>query len=355
MQTPVTLLIIGGYGATGRQAARHLLKMLPQASVVLAGPALHKATAAARRLGDRARGVGLDATSHAAVSAAVSGADIVLLTTETGSETVARACLAHRRPLITIAADAAVLRMFERVADAARVAGVALVTEVGLAPGLMNLMARQIPARARRGASVDLVLQLGLTGDHGPEAIDWTLAQARIAGRALPLTPPLRDVGGSVIPMGFVNCDKLAAELGAAQIRAFLAVQPPWATRWLPRIAPLLLAWPRLRTATERGIETLAPVFGADHATVALVVSARLGDQIETLRLTGKSQSSITGRIAAGAVACIAADDGHHAGLISMADLLEFDRLIADLQLIGCTFERQRAAAEAAPRNHGVS
>ena len=50
-----------------------------------------------------------------------------------------------------------------------------------------------------------MVLQLVLVGDHGLEAIKWTLDRSIEAGRATVLQPKLRAVGRWIIRVDFID------------------------------------------------------------------------------------------------------------------------------------------------------
>jgi saccharopine dehydrogenase (NAD+, L-lysine-forming) len=77
------ILILGGYGQTGRPLARHLLRQSP-VEIVIAGRSLEKATACAAQLnaefaGGRVSAARADAASAESLRAVLHGVDLMVI------------------------------------------------------------------------------------------------------------------------------------------------------------------------------------------------------------------------------------------------------------------------------------
>ncbi|MEY9211810.1 saccharopine dehydrogenase NADP-binding domain-containing protein [Thermobifida halotolerans] len=163
------VVVIGGYGAVGREAATALTRLLPGATVVVAG-----------RHPDRARPVPgtealrLDASDPADVARAVAGADAVLMCVDRDNPRVARTCLEGGVHYLDVSADHRLLSAVRALDGLARERGAAALLSVGLVPGVTNLLAKHCVARS--GArEVRVGVLLGAGEEHGPAALDWTL------------------------------------------------------------------------------------------------------------------------------------------------------------------------------------
>ncbi|PWK47611.1 saccharopine dehydrogenase NADP-binding domain-containing protein [Actinoplanes xinjiangensis] len=152
-------LIVGGYGAVGREAA--------------AGLAGHTEVVVAGRNPDRAKhahAIRLDLRDPAQIDAALDGVDAVLMCVETGNARLARACLDRGIGYADITATPSVIAELERV----HVADAPAVLSVGIAPGVTNLLARHVSDLAP-GEPVRIGVLLGSGERHGTAAVAWTV------------------------------------------------------------------------------------------------------------------------------------------------------------------------------------
>ena len=92
--SPKTILILGGYGSTGRLIAESLLRET-DCQLVLAGRTLARAQAAAAELGLRVSARRADAAEPASLDAAMTGVDLVVVASSTApfAATIAEAAL----------------------------------------------------------------------------------------------------------------------------------------------------------------------------------------------------------------------------------------------------------------------
>ena len=337
MKTTKPIIVVGGYGAVGRHIVADLHRMLPNARIVVAGRSREKAQSFADTFDGRVSAESVDLTSESATEATLPRCSLVILNTEAGAELAVLTCIKYAIPLITVAASVSIMRAIADMHADARSAGVALVTEVGLAPGLMNLMARQVMADLPDAQFVDLVLQLAMVGDHGPEAMQWTIARSKEAGRAIALEPALPAIGRWVIPVDFVDREKVASDLGVDTVSSSLALMPAWSSRVLPVIAPFLAKHPRLLEKIEGPLDTISRIVGLPVGNLNLVVRARSENDAVTMRLSGKNQSRVTGLLAAKtAERFVSRGQKVPTGVVGMADIVTFDDLRSAVEDIGC-------------------
>ncbi|WP_433789390.1 saccharopine dehydrogenase NADP-binding domain-containing protein [Actinoplanes sp. CA-252034] len=152
-------LIVGGYGAVGREAAT--------------GLAGHTEVVVAGRNPERARGVAairLDLDDPAGIDAALDGVDAVLMCVEHGNARLARACLDRGIGYADVTATPEVIAELEKVGQG----NAPVVLSVGIAPGVTNLLARHVSDLAP-GEPVRIGVLLGSGERHGAAAVAWTI------------------------------------------------------------------------------------------------------------------------------------------------------------------------------------
>lgn len=163
------VLIVGGYGTVGREAAGALTQWLPGADVVVAGrnPAAASPTPGTTTLR-------LDAADGAAVAGALAGVDAVLMCAELDNVRLARACLERGVHYLDVTASHELLTMLASLDGLAADHGATGVLSVGLVPGVTNLLARYCAERVP-GGDIRIGALLGSGEKHGPAATRWTV------------------------------------------------------------------------------------------------------------------------------------------------------------------------------------
>jgi saccharopine dehydrogenase (NAD+, L-lysine-forming) len=167
-----TILILGGYGCTGKCLARHLLKETG-ANIVIAGRNLEKATCFAEELNSpRATAIQADAADFNSLTHALHGIDLCLVAAPTThhAETVIRACIDSRVDYLDVQFSSKKLGALYAAEDEIKKAGLCFITEAGYHPGL--------PAGLVRYAAAKLdVLESALTAGYiGMANIPYTEA-----------------------------------------------------------------------------------------------------------------------------------------------------------------------------------
>ncbi|MBN8868124.1 MAG: hypothetical protein J0H98_11275 [Solirubrobacterales bacterium] len=299
------VVIVGGYGHVGLAIARHLAPLHP-GRVVLSGRNQGKAAAAAGRIGHGCRGIALDT----AEGLAPREADAVIMCLDQFDPSFASDCLGHGLGYVDVSADGRILEMVEALDPAAHRSGARGLIDVGLAPGLTNLLARLLVETGGPVEKLDLFVLLGVGDDHGRAALEWTLDKfdsefivfedgrpqwvraqresntVRVPGRRLPVFGVRFD---------FPEQRSLVRTLGVPTVSSWMATLPPSAARSM-RLAALagggeLTRRPRSRrvllSALERGS------VGTDRCGVLVRATAADGKATEASVLS-HDQSGLT-------------------------------------------------------------
>ena len=164
------VLVLGGYGAVGRHAARTLVDA--GVGVVVAGRRRGPAELLANELGDAEAAV-VDAADPAAVSAAAERVDAVVDCSGRESVDLAEAVLTGGAHLVDISANYAYQQAVTQRMNAAGEITHEVLFSVGLTPGLTNLLAADLAPDAP-GAPIELLAVLGAGEEHGRAARDWS-------------------------------------------------------------------------------------------------------------------------------------------------------------------------------------
>jgi saccharopine dehydrogenase-like NADP-dependent oxidoreductase len=139
-----TILILGGYGYTGKLLAKHLLAQ-SQAKIILAGRNLDKAQRFTDELNDDCvSALRVDAANVDSLRAALRNVDLVLVTAPTTqhARTVIRAALDAKVDYLDVQYSNKKLAILKELSSEIQQAGLCFVTEAGYHPGLPSAMVR---------------------------------------------------------------------------------------------------------------------------------------------------------------------------------------------------------------------
>ena len=147
------ILILGGYGYTGRSLARHLLRET-KANLVLGGRNLEKAQALTDQLnaefkGRRVSAARLDAAQAASLRAALRSIDLLLVAAPTTqhAETVIRAALEAKVDYLDVQISAKKFALLQSLAAEIKRKKLCFITEAGFHPGLPAALVRYAAAQ----------------------------------------------------------------------------------------------------------------------------------------------------------------------------------------------------------------
>ena len=172
--TMTTILILGGYGATGKLLAKHLLAQT-EYKLVVAGRNLEKAQAFTDSLHEpRATARRADATNPVSLKAALQGVDFLLVAAPTTHHTETVVCAA-----LEAGVDYLDVQYSDRKLDALhahereiRQKGLCFVTEAGYHPGLPSAMIRYAAAKLDCIESAQVAGYLNMGNLEYTEAVD---------------------------------------------------------------------------------------------------------------------------------------------------------------------------------------
>jgi hypothetical protein len=278
-------LILGGYGAVGREAAAGLVLSGTSAAVLVAG----RRPELARPI-PGATAIRVDLDDQRQVEAALDGVGAVLMCAEIGNARVARTVLERGIDYVDISATPSILAELESLGPVAERSGATAVLSVGIAPGVSNLLARHVSACAP-GHPVRIGVLLGSGERHGAAAVGWTIdGLGRESGS---WTAEFPAPYGSRTVHRFPFSDQHTLEL--PDVRTGLALDSRVSTALLgaanrPAVAGFL------RRGSVRGLTDR--VFGGLHlGGDGFAVTAEAGDVRASF--TGNRQSRATGLAAA--------------------------------------------------------
>lgn len=170
------VLVVGGYGEVGQHVVRTLAAM--GENVIVAGRSLKKAEAFRNKLAEY-KNVGvrlLDLSSSEDILAeALSDIKVVVMCTDQGATNFVKLCLKKGLKYLDITADDDFFRRIEALHPFAQENQGTAVLSVGLAPGLTNLLAKEILKTAPETDQLEIGVLLGLGDSHGAQAVEWTV------------------------------------------------------------------------------------------------------------------------------------------------------------------------------------
>jgi saccharopine dehydrogenase-like NADP-dependent oxidoreductase len=169
-----TILILGGYGYTGKSLARHLLRET-DAHIVIAGRSLEKAKSFAGELNNpRATAVQADAADFNSLTEALRDVNLCLLAAPTAhhAETVVRACLYSRVDYLDVQFSSKKLGALYAAEDKIKKAELCFVTEAGYHPGLPAALVRYAATKLDVLESALTAGYIGMTNIPYTEAVD---------------------------------------------------------------------------------------------------------------------------------------------------------------------------------------
>ncbi|HEY6074436.1 MAG TPA: saccharopine dehydrogenase NADP-binding domain-containing protein, partial [Anaerolineales bacterium] len=266
-----TILILGGYGATGKLLTKYLLTKT-DTQIIIAGRHVEKAHAFADALSNPRLSVRYaDAAQAQSFRDALRGVDLCLLAAPTThqAEAVIRACLDGGADYLDVQFSSTKLEALYRAEEEIRKAGLCFVTEAGYHPGLPSAMVRyaacQMDSIQRAVTAGYLNIGPGLAYTEALDElmegfIDYN-AQIYKDGK---WTPPKKwemikfDFGGEIgartcYSMFFEEMRCLPQMYSTLKDTGFYISGSNWIADWL--ITPIIMAG--LKIAPQRGLRPL--------------------------------------------------------------------------------------------------
>jgi saccharopine dehydrogenase (NAD+, L-lysine-forming) len=169
-----TILILGGYGYTGKLLAKHLLAQT-NAEIILSGRNLEKAKSLAGELNNsRVTVRQVNASDSDSLALALQNVTLCLVAAPTTqhAETVIRACIAARVDYLDIQLSSKKLKTLYAAEEEIKKAGLCFITEAGYHPGLLAAIIRYIALKLDVTESAVIAGYLNMKNLPYSEAVD---------------------------------------------------------------------------------------------------------------------------------------------------------------------------------------
>lgn len=160
------VVVVGGAGDMARVASTRLLDIYKDCRLTLADYDLEKAERAAGKLGDRVSAVFTDIFDPSALGSVIDGCDLVINCTGPYYRTakpVIEACIEQGVDYVDMLDDDDAARSCLGLTEKAREKGILALICCGIAPGLLNVLTKQLYDRLDEVDSVDLAWVSGST------------------------------------------------------------------------------------------------------------------------------------------------------------------------------------------------
>ncbi len=265
------IIIVGGGGDMGAVAARRLLDLRPGAGVALADRDGDRARRRAAALGDeRADAAVVDLFDARGLRAAIRGSALVLNAAGpyvVSAAPVLEACIDERVPYLDLGDDLEGADAAFALDRAARDAGITALTGAGIAPGVVNVVARRLAAGLER---VDRIRVAWVTGPTPPRPGQEHAGRAvleHMLHACVGLTATVRE-GRRVLIPAFRTGEVLdfPAPLGPARVYDLGHAE----------IATMPRAFPEVREVRSQGGLVPAALAGVFQGIATGVASGRL-------------------------------------------------------------------------------
>lgn len=189
-------VVLGGAGDMGSHIAANLIEH-SDAQVIIADYRLSRAQALARRLGERAEGIFVDAGNRDSLLLALRGADVAIGAAGPFFQLAPKtawAAIESQVPYIDICDDHEPIDVLYEFDIVARKAGVTLITGLGWTPGLSNILARRGADRLDRVDEIRIAWVGSAADSQGLAVVKHVLYT--ISGNV----PTYRDGGWTKVP-----------------------------------------------------------------------------------------------------------------------------------------------------------
>lgn len=340
------IILLGGAGDVGMRLSRLLLANTSATITTVS----RRAKTATGQAGDRLRHVSVDLAQGEKFD--LSANSLVVNLTEATQPDLARQVISSGGCFLETSALPAYLNAITQAAEATKGPGTAILC-VGAAPGLTNLLAAEITAKAPDTARIDIGFEMGMGRHYGVAGTEWFL---QTAGRPYPvvidhalkqmapgqLTRKFAfDQGGpllSAIGYGFADQTIIAArsDRTLGTVRSFVALDPSWMTRGF-LVALRLGLGPAIGRNARRLTRWLRKTPALGHTRTRVVVEGfdGTGQLTGHIRLeTGDQADATAAMIFATLVPLLEIDAPGGPPVTTITDHLSFDAALTALRQV---------------------
>jgi short subunit dehydrogenase-like uncharacterized protein len=295
------VLIVGGYGNVGQRIARLLATDLGD-RLFIGGRDIRHATRFAATLPDGVRARLIDTDDPETYGSALKDVVAVLMCLDTTELAFPHACVTRGIRYIDISASYEVIERLSFLRDLAAAHQATIVSSVGLAPGLTNLLAKAcVKSTDTFVSSIAVHLLFGLGDHHGKAALARLVDRLH---RAFEIGP--RDARRKVRPFeeqsrmtfpppfgerttyrfDFSDQHTLPQTLGVPNVSTWTTYDRAALARLLARLGDLgVLRWMRFAAIRRLAVLLLSAIRGGSDR-FAVAVSAMLVDESQTINAT---------------------------------------------------------------------
>jgi hypothetical protein len=352
------ILILGGYGYTGKLLARHLLART-DTEIIISGRDFGKATSFADELNNpRVTAKIADAANFVGLTQALQGVNLCLVAAPTTHhvETVTRACISAHADYLDIQFSSKKLKALYAAEKEIKQAGLCFITEAGYYPGLLAGMIRYAALKLDVIESAIIAGYLNLKDIPYSEAMDeimegfldyhakvykngqWTKSSS-LASRSFNFGV---DIGKrTCYPMFFEELSDIPKMLPALKETGFYISGSNWFINHI--ITPLILFG--LKIAPERGLHPLGKLmwWGMGQAEQPYVYALKVeakghfeGKQAEVhARIAHANGYELTATSVVAHLLQYLDGTARKEGIFMMGHIVEPSRFINDIQKMG--------------------
>ncbi|MFC4600927.1 saccharopine dehydrogenase family protein [Cohnella hongkongensis] len=167
------IVVVGGYGAVGSIICKELGRRFP-GKVYAAGRSLERAERFSQATEGRVLPMQLD-IDRPVDPGALADVRLVVMCLDQRDVSFVRFCFLSGAHYIDVSANMAFLAQVEALREEAERNGLTAVMNVGLAPGVTNLLALEAHRSLDRTEAIEITVLLGLGDRHGKAAVEWTV------------------------------------------------------------------------------------------------------------------------------------------------------------------------------------
>ena len=168
------ILIVGGYGQVGKYVTLELIQKFPD-KIIVAGRDLNKANSFAKEYDNSFETIKLDIYELENIATSLNGIKVVIMCLSPKNNDFAKYCIENGIHYIDISPSNDIVKNIEQFGKEAGNKKSTCVLGVGLAPGLSNLLVKNLYQKMDILHEVNISLMLGIGETHGNDGINWLL------------------------------------------------------------------------------------------------------------------------------------------------------------------------------------
>lgn len=311
------VLIVGGYGNVGQRIARLVADELGD-QLLIGGRHIRHATRLAAALGSGAKARHIDIDDPVSYASALEGIGVVIMCLDTTELAFSHACVSHGTRYIDISASFEVIERLGFLHDLACAHRATIISSVGLAPGLTNLLAKAcVDSTDTFVSSIDVHLLFGLGDRHGKAACEWLVDRLHrpfevMSGGAMHEVWPFEEQSRAQFPapfgerptyrFDFSDQHTLPQTLGVPRVSTWATCNSASLARILCRLARHgVLRWTRYRAVRRLAVLLLGSLrTGSDRFALVVDAVTQSGDsRVSFATAIGTEEAQATAVIAA--------------------------------------------------------